>query len=240
MLATKVETLVGDKQTMLNTLSVEHAPMSQPALELGSTTLTHVAGPSRDPSQPENILTQANHADLDWSYTSKCVRRWSPNSLLTHLYSHAFSVPPRDYKPSFPFVNINLCSQDGDDPEMVSLPQAYRLPLLMAAKYLWETVLLALSAGREEWLARATNIFHISRLCENLFASARVKSVKGGMEKGWRCLMFDRFLTRLYNRSIQNDPSSILTFLKKYEAKEYNRDVLKHGSDVLRYHITPF
>lgn len=233
LLQTLLETLVGDKQAMLNTLSVEQAVMSQPALELGATTLTYVAGPSRGLSQPENTLTQANHADLDWSYTSKCVRRWSPNSLLTHLYSHAFSVPPRDYKPSFPFVNVNLCIQDGDDPEMVSLPQGYRLPLLMVGKYLWETVLLALSAGREEWLARATNIFHISRLCENLFASALVKTVKGGMEKGWRCLMFDRFLTRLYNRWIQNDPASIETFWKKYEGKEYNRDVLKHGNDVL-------
>jgi hypothetical protein len=109
----------------------------------------------RERSSTRNILTQANHGDLDWSYTSRCIRRWSPNSLLTHLYSHAFSVPPRDYKPSFPFVNINLVSQDGDDPEMVSLPQSYRLPLLMVAKYLWETLLLALSAGREEWRAQA-------------------------------------------------------------------------------------
>jgi hypothetical protein len=228
LLATKVKTLVddGDEHAVLNIPSVGMKVFSDPRA---------IAAPSESAQQLESILKQANQGELDWSYTSRCARRWSPSSLLTHLYSHAFSVPP---KLSFPFVNINIFSQDVDDPEMISLPQAYRLPLLMVAKYLWETVHLALSAGREEWTAQTTNIFHISRLCENLFAGARVKTAKGGMETGWRCLMFDRFLTRFYNNWVHNDPASNERFWRLHKAEEYDKDVLKHGSDFPRCHIT--
>lgn len=241
LLAAKVETLVddADEQTILNSPPIDPIGVkdSSKLSELSATTHIH-AGPSRSAPQPENFLKQASRGDLDWSYTSRCVRRWSPNSLLTHLCSHAFSVPPKDTKLSFTFVNINVFSQDGDDPETVSLPQAYRLPLLMVAKYLWETVHFALSGGQEEWMAQTTNIFHISRLCENLFAGARVKTAKGGMEMGWRCLMFDRFLTRFYNHWTQNDPASNETFWKEHGAEGYDKDVLKHGTAFLHYHLT--
>jgi hypothetical protein len=109
----------------------------------------------------------------------------------------------------------------------------------MVSKYLWDTVLLALSAGQKEWMAQQTNIFHISRLCDNLFDSARVKASKGGMERGWRCLMFDRFLTRFYKHRIQNDPVSNQAFGTEHGAREYERDVLRHGSDSLFCLIRP-
>lgn len=179
------------------------------------------------PKSECDIPTPAHQGDLDWSYTLKCVRQWSPNALLTHLYSHAFSIPPKN---PTPFLNINIVSQDGDDPEAVFLPMLYRVPLLMVAKYLWETVLLALSAGREEWIAWRTNVFHISRLFKCLFDSAR--AVGSSIDKGWRCAAFDQFLARFYKHCINNTPAVINDFQQEHGPRVYDRDALKLGSDV--------
>ena len=174
----------------------------------------------------ENDMPTA-HQDLDWSYTLRCVRQWSPNALLTYLHSHAFSIPPKN--PS-PFLNINIVSQDGEHPEPISLPMLYRVPLLMVAKYMWETVLLALSTGRDEWIAWRTNIFHISRLFKHLFDSAR--ALGSSIEKGWRCVAFDQFLARFYKHCINNTPAVIRDFREEHGPRVYDRDALKLGKDI--------
>lgn len=164
-----------------------------------------------------------NNNDLNWAYTARTMRKWSQDALVTHLWEKTFSIPPREYNPSAPFVWVQLASG-----ELVTLPHGYRLPLMFVAKYRWETTLSKISNERQ-WKQERSNMFHLSRLCENLFRRAKVKASRGGMEKGWRCVMFDRLLARFYKHWARNDPEGGTGFLTTHGAKEYDRDVLKHG-----------
>ncbi|KJA26678.1 hypothetical protein HYPSUDRAFT_213227 [Hypholoma sublateritium FD-334 SS-4] len=163
-----------------------------------------------------------NNNDLNWAYTARTMRKWSQDALVTHLWEKTFSIPPREYNPSAPFVWVELASG-----ELVTLPHGYRLPLMFVAKYRWETTLSKISNERQ-WKQERSNMFHLSRLCENLFRRAKVKASRGGMEKGWRCVMFDRLLARFYKHWARNDPEGGKGFLTTHGAKEYDRDVLKH------------
>lgn len=174
------------------------------------------------PPDPEQWIRDEN-GDLDWAYTSRTVRKSSHDALLTHLWEKSFSIPPREYNPSAPFVWVKLHSGD-----TVRLPHGYRLPLMFVAKYRWEMTLAKVTNERV-WKQERANIFHLSRLCENLFRRAQAKASRGGMEKGWRCVMFDRLLARFYKHWARNDPEGGKGFLKTHGSKEYDRDVLKHG-----------
>ncbi|KAF8200121.1 hypothetical protein BJ912DRAFT_1054512 [Pholiota molesta] len=173
------------------------------------------------PPDPEQWVRDEN-GDLDWAYTSRTVRKLSHDALLTHLWEKSFSIPPREYNPSAPFVWVKLHSGD-----TVRLPHGYRLPLMFVAKYRWEMT-LAKVRNERLWKQERANIFHLSRLCENLFRRAQAKASRGGMEKGWRCVMFDRLLARFYKHWSRNDPEGGKGFLKTHGSKEYDRDVLKH------------
>ncbi|CAA7263915.1 unnamed protein product [Cyclocybe aegerita] len=170
--------------------------------------------------QPEWIRDK--NGDLDWAYTARCARTWSHDALLTHLCQQSFSIPPRDYNPSAPFVYARML-----DGEVVTLPHGYRLPLMFVGKYIWETMFSKLK-DETTWKKERANLFHLSRLCQNLFRRARAKALKGGMEKGWRSLMFDRLLARFYKHWTTNDPKSGPKFITTHSIKEYDRDVLKH------------
>ncbi|KAJ3515775.1 hypothetical protein NLJ89_g1552 [Agrocybe chaxingu] len=170
--------------------------------------------------QPE--WTRDKNGDLDWAYTARCSRTWSQDALLTHFCQQSFSIPPRDYNPSAPFVYVRML-----DGEVVTLPHGYRLPLMFVGKYIWETVFSKLK-DEVTWKKERANLFHLSRLCQNLFRRARAKALKGGMEKGWRSLMFDRLLARFYKHWTANDPKSGPNFITTHSIKEYDRDVLKH------------
>ncbi|KAF9547398.1 hypothetical protein CPC08DRAFT_823657 [Agrocybe pediades] len=172
-------------------------------------------------SNPKQWLRDEN-GDLDWTFTVETARTWSHDALLTHIYENAFSIPPRDYNPSAPFVYIKF-----HNGETVTLPHGYRLPLAFVAKYCWEMTLSKLK-DEKAWKKERTGIFHLARLCENLLQRARAKAFTGGMEKGWRCEMFDRLLARFYKQRTRNDPQGIKEFVAKFGMKEYDRDVLKH------------
>lgn len=170
-----------------------------------------------------NQWLRDNYGDLDWAYTAQVVRKWSHDALLSHIWAKSFSIPARDYNPSAPFVYVRM-----HDGEVVTLPHGYRLPLMFVAKYYWGITLSRLKSA-ESWKKERENVFHLSRLCENLFQRARAKAFNGGMEKGWRCLMFDRLLARFYKSWYRNDPPAGREFISNFGAKEYDRDVLKHG-----------
>jgi len=212
------KSIPGGGSSELRSASAAHDP---------ATTVTFLGG--LHPGQ----WKQNKDGDLDCAYTAECVKRWSSDALLMHLYAHAFSIPARDYNPAAPFVYVHLANDHGGEPDIIPLPHGYRLPLMFVGKYLWETILSSLSSAQESWDIEKSNLLHISRLCENTFARARVKITKGGMEKGWRCLIFDRFLARLYKHWIKNDSSSNADFLKVHGSKEYDRNVLRHGADLL-------
>ncbi|KAH9476553.1 hypothetical protein JR316_0010465 [Psilocybe cubensis] len=160
--------------------------------------------------------------DLDWSYTARTVRTLSHDQLLNELWEKGFSIPPREYNPSAPFVYVKMFNG-----EVVTLPHGYRLPLMFVARYYWGIALSKLN-DVNLWKKERANVYHLSRLCENLFQRARAKAFAGGMEKGWRCVMFDRLLARFYKSWYRNDPPAGKEFEQKFSVKEYDRDVLKH------------
>ena len=164
--------------------------------------------------------------ELDWSYTVRCTNEWSDDDLLSHLCSKAFTIPPRDYNPSAPFVYVRT-----EDGVVTTLPHGYRIPLLFVAKYQWESIFRTLSLqSRHHWDAGRDEIFHLSRLCHVLFSKARAKAESsGGMEKGWRCVMFDRVLTRFYKGWPVSSPAKLDAFISHFGSREYDRDVLKNG-----------
>lgn len=173
--------------------------------------------------------------DLDWEYTARTLKRLSPDALIEYLVNNAITVPARDYNPSAPFVHIKFAASQGGNDEgevavtTVSLPHGYRLPLMFVTKYMWATALRTLPSEKE-WKGVRGNIIHLCRLCENLFRRAHAKALQGGMEKGWRCIMFDRLLARFYKHWDKSNPSAIIGFAKTHGLKEYDRDVLKHGT----------
>ena len=163
--------------------------------------------------------------ELDWSYTVRCTKEWSDDELLSHLCSKAFTIPPRDYNPSAPFVYVRT-----EDGLVTTLPHGYRIPLMFVAKYQWETIFRTLSLqNRRHWEAGRDELFHLSRLCHVLFSKARAKAESSGMEKGWRCVMFDRLLTRFYKGWPVSSPAKLEAFISHFSSKEYERDVLKNG-----------
>jgi len=179
--------------------------------------------PGSPPSNPAQWLSDKN-GDLDWDYTARTVREWSTDELISHLWKSAFSIPAREYNPSAPFVWVQH-----DSGERIALPHGYRLPLMFVAKYCWEVTFRRIG-NEDTWKKTRFNIFHLSRLCQNLFRRAKAKKeLRGGMEKGWRCLMFDRLLARFYKHWSRNDPVGGKKFLVEHSWKEYDRDVLKHG-----------
>lgn len=170
--------------------------------------------------------------ELDWSYTVHSTKEWSDDKLLSHLCSNAFTIPPRDYNPSAPFV----CIKTESDGLITTLPHGYRLPLMFIAKYQWETTCRVLSVPvkhRKRWVAHRDEILHLSRLCHLLLVNARTKTESSGMEKGWRCVMFDRFLTRFHKGWSLSSPAKLKYFLSRFGPKEYERDVLKYGASHL-------
>src|SRR5271155_1110237 len=114
----------------------------------------------------------ATDSELDWSYTARCGKEWSDDELLSYLCSMAFTIPPRNYSPSAPFLFVRR--EDGD---IATLPHGYRLPLMFIAKYQWETTTRTLSLqNRQRWEAVRDEILHLSRLCHVLFLKARAKA----------------------------------------------------------------
>ncbi|KAF8815319.1 hypothetical protein BYT27DRAFT_6703166 [Phlegmacium glaucopus] len=68
-------------------------------------------------------------------------------------------------------------------------------------------------------------MLHFSRLYHVLFSEAPAKTESSGMENDWRCVMFDRLLTKSWPVS---SPAKLGSFLSYFSPKEYERDILKH------------
>jgi hypothetical protein len=181
-----------------------------------------------DSDQELMILSPQSTTDseLDWSYTARCAKEWSDDQLLSYLCSKTFTVPQRDYNPSAPFVYIRT-----EDGVITTLPHGYRIPLMFIAKYQWETTTRTLSLqNRQRWEAIRNELFHLSRLCDLFLSEARARAETSGMEKGWRCVMFDRVLTRFYKGWPVSSPAKLEAFLSLFSSKEYERDVLKYST----------
>ena len=153
------------------------------------------------------------------------------------LHDVAYTVPQRDYNPVAPFVYLN---RQGIQ---LPLPHGYRVPLMWIAKYLWETVHSLLTqpengAVQKMWIAQREELLYLVLAVKTFLDLACDKLKNGGMEKGWRCLFFDRMLARLYRGQHRNRREYLERFLVQWTHKEYERDVLKHGELPLSVTVT--
>jgi len=169
-----------------------------------------------DPSNP----TPWRHPD-ELQYI--CREDWSQDLMLAYLVQNAFSVPGRG-NTSIPHIQVTC--RDGT---LVSLPRAYRIPLMFVAKFQWESLRLVLDASdpSAEWQEYKFDIIHVSRLCHHLFEQAKRAAP---LEKMWRSRMFDRVLTRFYHKWLVNREWSVKNFYFEFDEEEYAIDVLKYGA----------
>lgn len=156
-----------------------------------------------------------------------CREDWSQDLMLAYLAQNAFSVPARGNNTSIPLIQITC--RDGT---IVSLPRAYRIPLMFVAKFQWESLRLVLNATDPlaEWQEYKFDIIHVSRLCHHLFQQAKAAVP---LEKAWRSKMFDRVLTRFYHKWLVNREWSIKNFYFEFDEEEYAIDVLRYGAQHL-------
>ncbi|KAG6916728.1 hypothetical protein DXG01_005608 [Tephrocybe rancida] len=155
----------------------------------------------------------------------------SESALILHLIEHAFSVPAR----SPPGSGDPWCVITTRDGMRIMVPKGYRLPLMFAMKFEWESARLVLTspARDQEWEDYKFDILHVSRLCTRFLDEAREAMAGGGMDRTWRCHTFDRALTRYYRRWLVNREEFLEGFWKEFEEEEYQEDVL--GRDWARF-----
>jgi hypothetical protein len=154
------------------------------------------------------------------------------------------SIPPRDpLTTSFPWVKI--APRDPND-EPITIPRGYRIPLMFAAKFMWESLKLVLeSPTRTEDLEECKfDILHMARLCSRFLAEAKRAGLmdaeqenkkkrrrrKGGMSRTWRCATFDRTLIRYYRRWLVSREEFVRDFWIEFDEEEFEVDVLERGT----------
>lgn len=178
--------------------------------------------------------------DLSWSYSRDCAEKWSTHDLLLYLYQQTFSLPPR-VTSSTPLFQVRLPTDGLEEGEAVKLPRWYRLPLMLLQKYLWRMVhsqlpiCLSSTSAQPQQLSSVpyrAKFLHITRLIQYLLIRAKLKEYRGGMERGWRCIAFDRFLCRVV-KDVFDDDLKGLSPPKNSDWYQYDRDLFKLGK--MRY-----
>ncbi|KAJ6568013.1 hypothetical protein DFH09DRAFT_1155623 [Mycena vulgaris] len=153
---------------------------------------------------------------------------WNDMAIIRFLVRGVVSIPPRSPSTTEPWVLVRCA--DGSE---VTLPRAYRLPLLWVLKYQWtslELVLTAHSAIRtREWDGAKFEILHIARLCAGLLDAARAAMDGGGIDRNWRCALFDRALRRYWYGWLISRDEFVRAFWREFGEEEYAGDVLKLG-----------
>ncbi|KAH0578213.1 hypothetical protein H2248_003995 [Termitomyces sp. 'cryptogamus'] len=152
---------------------------------------------------------------------------WFDSTLIAHLLDNAFDVPPRHP----PRSSDPWCVVTNRNGSTTIVPKGYRLPLMFAMKFQWESLRLVLTSQQreEEWKDYKFDFLHVSRLCASFLKEAQEAMASNGMDKMWRSPMFDRALTRYYRRWLVNREEFLMWFWKEFEEEEYAGDVLKKG-----------
>ena len=178
-------------------VSIKLEPTDSPTLLRKSSKLT-VNVPHRPPPVWANKDQPWKHPDeLEYIRPDD----WSEDQIITFLCTHGFSVPARSTNASEPWVKVT-----GRDGQTTVVPRGYRLPLMFAAKFQWESLRLVMTseARDEEWEDYKYDILHVARLCKAFLEEARSAMFLSGMDKMWRCPTFDRALVRYYQRWLVN------------------------------------
>ncbi|TFK37203.1 hypothetical protein BDQ12DRAFT_667148 [Crucibulum laeve] len=207
----------------------------------------------RDPNTggPNETILWKHPAELEFIYPDD----YSQSDIISFLIQNAFSIPPpppttgksgsaapsTPGAPTTPGGSSDAPSSMEDftvitavDGTPTILPLGYRIPLMFAAKYLWDSVRLVLTSvdppPETEWEAYKYDILNLSRLCSAFLAEARnaMKARRGkGMSKRWRSQMFDRVLTRYHWGWLVNREEYIRAFWNEFREDEYEKDVLR-------------
>ncbi|KAJ7493986.1 hypothetical protein FB451DRAFT_450417 [Mycena latifolia] len=185
---------------------------------------TPIPAPATHPVAPKSW----RHPD-ELPYIRTAEKTWDDMAIVRFLAANAFSVPPRSTRTIEPWVVVRCA--DGAD---AVLPRAYRLPLLWVAKYLWTSVQLVLTADaairQREWDNTKFELLHIARLCAGLLAAARAQMDEGGViERGWRCVLFDRALRRYWHDWLIMRDEFVRDVWREFGEEEFRGDVLKLG-----------
>lgn len=188
--------------------------------------------PSRSSSpQPNtNPLAWKHPAELEYDASEQ----WTDDAILNFIVSNAFSIPPKGTSRRQTFFTVT--SVDGSS---AALPIRYRIPLLWVSHYLWDSLSLVWTAleREREWGLFKYGILHVARLCTELFKSARV-AMGAGMDRKWRCPMFDRALVRYRMKWLFNDPATVKEFWSLYGEKEFEKDVVVFGAFLMHFSFT--
>ncbi|KAF9457290.1 hypothetical protein BDZ94DRAFT_254155 [Collybia nuda] len=149
---------------------------------------------------------------------------WDEDQIIGFLCKNGFSVPRRLSHAQSPWCEVT--DRNGD---AITVPRGYRLPLMFAAKFQWESLRLVMTSAKrnEEWDDYKFDILHVSRLCKVFLEQAKAAMGTAGMDRSWRCPMFDRALTRYYRRWLVNREEFVRDFWLEYKEEEYERDILK-------------
>ncbi|KAG5642379.1 hypothetical protein DXG03_002937 [Asterophora parasitica] len=153
---------------------------------------------------------------------------WSRDTIIAHLRANAFSVPPRMEQSTDPW-----CSVTSVDGYTTVIPKGYRLPLMFAMRFQWQSLRLVVlgtskDCGNDEWDFYKFDILHVSRMCRVFLEQAREATAKNAMDRHWRCAAFDRLLTRYYRRWLVTTEEFVKDFFIDYDAEEYERDAVKN------------
>ncbi|KIY64087.1 hypothetical protein CYLTODRAFT_457549 [Cylindrobasidium torrendii FP15055 ss-10] len=147
------------------------------------------------------------------------VESWTQTEIMQQLIIHAFSLPGRSPKRTY-FAHATLSNGS-----TTVIPQAYRVPLMFAAHFMWESARVVIKAG--EWADFKQKILHVGRVCSKFLAMAADEAENGGMGRSWRCKELDRLLVRYRLGWLITDDASLEEFHQTFGENEYRKDPVK-------------
>ncbi|KAJ6567986.1 hypothetical protein DFH09DRAFT_1155577 [Mycena vulgaris] len=227
-----------------DTTSVRRAKReAQPRLSRGGRSMSSAAAAGDSISAPlvklepglsRNISLTLTRSPRSWRHPDELAyirsggATWNDMAIIRFLVQGVVSIPPRSPSTTEPWVLVRCA--DGSE---VTLPRAYRLPLMWVLKYQWTSLELVLTAHTairtREWDGAKFEILHIARLCAGLLDAARAAIDGGGIDRNWRCALFDRALRRYWHDWLISRDEFVRDFWREFGEEEYAGDVLKLG-----------
>lgn len=150
----------------------------------------------------------------------------SDDDIFTYLSDHAFSILEGPRARDAHFFDVFTSARG-----RVSLPLAYRFPLLLVGKCMWTALkwVMTIRTHREEWWQLwRLRILHLGKLCSKLFEDAQAAEGSSEWNRHWRCKPFDRMLVRLRDDHILTDPQIVHKYWRKH-GEDYiaaNRNII--------------
>ncbi|CAK5270768.1 unnamed protein product, partial [Mycena citricolor] len=137
-------------------------------------------------------------------------------------YKGAFSVPPQSTLASSKDPWASITRADG---RKITIPRAYRMPLLWIGRYLWSSAQITLSTGSaEDWERTKWELLYVARLCDAFLNAA---AEHHPMERAWRWPTIDRVLVRYWYHWLISKDEFVKDFVADFGEEEFAIDFLK-------------